>query len=118
MAAALACLAELEASDGIAHMRRIGTRFRDGMVGQGETHGLPVHWSGPPALPFMTFRDDEGSFARSRAFAAACAARGVYLHPHHNWFVSAALADPDVDRILEATDAAFDEVARSALHQG
>jgi glutamate-1-semialdehyde 2,1-aminomutase len=118
MAAALACLAELEASDAIAHMRRMGERLRDGMVAQGETHGLAVRWSGPPALPFMTFAADEGGFARSRTFAAACAARGVYLHPHHNWFVSAALAERDVDRILEATDAAFAEVARSPEHQG
>jgi glutamate-1-semialdehyde 2,1-aminomutase len=117
MAASLACLAELEASDAIAHMRRTGTRLRDGMVAQGERHGLPVHWSGPPALPFMTFRDDEGSFARSRTFAAACATHGVYLHPHHNWFVSAALRDADVDRILEVTDVAFREVARSPEHQ-
>jgi glutamate-1-semialdehyde aminotransferase len=65
----------------------------------------------------MTFRDDQGSFARSRAFAAACAARGVYLHPHHNWFVSAALGEPEVNRILDATDAAFTEVAGSPVHQ-
>jgi glutamate-1-semialdehyde 2,1-aminomutase len=66
----------------------------------------------------MTFHDDEGSFVRSRAFAAACAARGVYLHPHHNWFVSAALTDEDVDRILDVTDAAFADVARSPEHRG
>jgi glutamate-1-semialdehyde 2,1-aminomutase len=41
----------------------------------------------------------------------------VYLHPHHNWFVSAALRDTDVDRILDVTDAAFREVARSPEHQ-
>jgi glutamate-1-semialdehyde 2,1-aminomutase len=118
MAAALACLATVEADGAIAHMRRIGMRLRDGMVGQGETHGTPVHWSGPPALPFMTFRDDEGSFARSRMFAAGCAARGVYLHPHHNWFVSAALTDADVDRILDVTDVAFADVAHSPEHRG
>jgi glutamate-1-semialdehyde 2,1-aminomutase len=118
MAASIACLAELEATDAIARMRHAGTRLRDGMEAQGESHGMPIHWSGPPALPFMTFRDDQGSFARSRAFAAACAARGVYLHPHHNWFVSAALGDPEVNRILDATDAAFAEVAASPVHQG
>ena len=60
---------------------------------------------------------DEGGFARSRTFAAACAARGLYLHPHHNWFVSAAWTDPDVDRALEITDGAFAEVARSPEHR-
>ena len=41
-----------------------------------------------------------------------CAARGVYLHPHHNWFLSAALGEADVARVLEVTDGAFAEVAR------
>jgi glutamate-1-semialdehyde 2,1-aminomutase len=113
MAAALACIDELEASDAIARMKRAGTHLRDGMVAQGKAYGLQVNWSGPPALPFMTFLADEGSFARSRLFAAACVARGVYLHPYHNWFVCAALGDPDVERILDVTDAAFAEVARS-----
>jgi glutamate-1-semialdehyde 2,1-aminomutase len=115
-AAALACLAELEASGAVAHMARVGNALRDGLVRQGEAHGLPVRYTGPPAMPFMTFVADEGRFARSRVFAAECAARGVYLHPHHNWFVSAALGDAEVDRILAVTDAAFAVVARSAEH--
>jgi glutamate-1-semialdehyde 2,1-aminomutase len=118
MAAAMACLAELERSGAIARMRDVGERLRDGMTAQAESHDLPVHWSGPPALPFLTFQDDQGSFARSRVFAAACAARGLYLHPHHNWFVSAALTDADVARALDVTDAAFAATARSPEHQG
>src|SRR5262245_42756739 len=113
MAAALACLAELEVTGAIAHMERVGSRLRDGMVAQAAAHGLEVRYTGPPALPFLTFVADRGSFARSRVFATACVARGVYLHPHHNWFVSAALGDREVARILEVTDAAFAEVAQS-----
>jgi glutamate-1-semialdehyde 2,1-aminomutase len=60
----------------------------------------------------MTFVADAGSFERSRVFAAACAARGVYVHPHHNWFLSAALTDADLARVLDVTDLAFAEVAR------
>jgi len=111
--ASLACLAELEASEAVGHMARIGTRLRDGMVGQAAVHGFEVRYTGPPAMPFMTFAADGGSFERSRVFGAACAARGVYLHPHHNWFVSAALRDADVARILEVTDAAFRDVAHA-----
>ena len=73
---------------------------------------VAIRYTGPPAIPFMTFAADEGSFARSRTFAAACAARGVYLHPHHNWFLSAALDDADVARVLEVTEEAFREAAR------
>jgi glutamate-1-semialdehyde 2,1-aminomutase len=117
MAAAAACLAELDASGAIARMRDVGLRLRDGITRQATAHGLPVHWSGPPAIPFLTFRDDEGSFARSRVFAAACVAHGLYLHPHHNWFVSAALSDADVDRALAITDRALAVTARSPEHQ-
>jgi glutamate-1-semialdehyde 2,1-aminomutase len=114
MAAALACLAELEASDAIGQMSRLGTRLRDGLERQAAAHGLAVRSTGPPAIPFMTFVADAGSFERSRLFAAACAARGVYLHPHHNWFLSAALTDADLARVLDVTDLAFAEVARRA----
>ena len=112
MAAALACLQELEATGGIAYMARIGTELRAGMERQAATHGLAIRYTGPPAIPFLTFDADEGSFERSRIFAAACASHGVYLHPHHNWFLSTALADADVARVLEVTDEAFRAAAR------
>jgi glutamate-1-semialdehyde 2,1-aminomutase len=112
MAAALACLAELEASDAIGQMSRRGSRLREGLEQQAAAHGLAVRYSGPPTIPFMTFVADAGSFERSRLFAAACAARGVYLHPHHNWFLSAALGDADLGRVLDVTDLALREVAR------
>jgi glutamate-1-semialdehyde 2,1-aminomutase len=114
MTAALACLAELERSDAIAHMARIGTQLRTGLERQAVAHRLAIRYTGPPAIPFMTFAADEGSFARSRAFAAACVERGVYLHPHHNWFVCAAHSEADVARVLEVTEEAFGEAARCA----
>ena len=112
MAAALACIDELERSRAIEHMERMGTVLRVGMERQAAAHGLAVRSSGPPAIPFMTFVDDEG-FAQSRRFAAACAAHGVYLHPHHNWFLSAAHGEGEIGRVLEATEAAFREVAEA-----
>ena len=112
MAAALACIEELERSNAVAHMERMGTALRTGMERQAAAHGLAVRSSGPPAIPFMTFVGDEG-FADSRRFAAACAAHGVYLHPHHNWFLSAAHGEGEIGRVLEATEAAFREVAEA-----
>jgi glutamate-1-semialdehyde 2,1-aminomutase len=113
MAAALACLRELEACGAIAHMERVGVQLRRGVEAQAATHRLPIVYSGPPALPFLTFTDDV-QFARSRIFAAVCAERGVYLAPYHNWFLSAAHSDSDIDRVLEVTDEAFAAVARQA----
>jgi len=114
MAAALACLDELETSGAIDHMREMGQLFRDGLEDQARSHGLAVTSTGPPALPFMTFRDDR-KFARSKAFAAACARHGVFLAPYHNWFLSAAHREDDIRQALDATDLAFAEVRRKSV---
>ncbi|MFQ5665778.1 MAG: aspartate aminotransferase family protein [Candidatus Binatia bacterium] len=111
MAASLACLKELEATGGIEYMRSVGTMLCHGLEEQARSHGLDITVSGPPALPFMTFRDDPG-FDRSKVFGAACAARGVYMHPHHNWFLSTAHSEADIRRTLDVTDAAFGEVKK------
>jgi len=112
MAAALACLAELEATDAIAHMAHVGRLLREGIARQAAAHHTAIRYTGPDAIPFLTFVADEGSFARSRRWAAACAEGGVYLHPHHNWFVSAAHTEADIARVLDTTEEAFREVAR------
>ena len=114
LAASLACLAELEATDAVRVMAERGEQLKAGLLGQAAAHKLEVRYTGPPAIPYMTFVADQGSFVRSRLFGAACAARGVYLHPHHNWFLSAAHTERDVAWVLEATEEAFAETARVA----
>jgi len=111
MAAALACLRELAAGDAIARMATLGDRLCRGLEAAAQRHGLEVVTSGPPALPFMSFRDDPGQ-SLNRPFCAAAAERGVYLHPHHNWFLSAAHSDEDIARTLAVADEAFAVVAR------
>jgi glutamate-1-semialdehyde 2,1-aminomutase len=112
LAAALATVDELEAEDGIGRMERAGRRLCNGLGERAAAHGFDVVISGPPAIPFMTFRADEGSFKRSYAFAGACARRGVLFHPLHNWFLSVAHADVDIDVTLDAADESFREMKR------
>jgi len=38
---------------------------------------------------------------------------GVYLHPRHNWFISAAMTQADLGRALTATEAAFAAVGEA-----
>ena len=113
MAAGLATLQEIAASGAIDHMRHVGTLLCRGLEGQARAHGLRINVTGPPAIPFMSFAGDP-DFVRNRAFCAACAACGVYLHPHHNWFLSAAHTEEDILRTLDVTDAAFRVVAAAA----
>ena len=93
-------------------MARMGRALSAGLHAQAERHGLEVEVSGPPACPFLTFRDERNLY-RNQRFAAECVRLGVFLHPHHNWFISAALAGADVDRIVEVAGVAFEQVARA-----
>ena len=70
-------------------------------------------YSGAAGNPFLSFKNDL-KFARSRAFAAGCAERGVYLAPYHNWFLSAAHQARDIERVLEVTDEVFAALRRAA----
>jgi glutamate-1-semialdehyde 2,1-aminomutase len=107
MAAALATLNELERIDAIPTMDRLGRRLWQGLETLSATAGLGITMSGPPSIPFMTFRADEGNFERSLTFAAAWARAGVFVHPFHNWFLSAAHSDADIDEALKAAELAF-----------
>ena len=106
MAASLATLRILREGDGLEQMRRAGERLQQGLREQGRSHGLEINVSGPPQLPFLSFAGDHMN-QRAMVWAGECAKNGVYLHPYHNWFISAAHDDSSIDRALEGTDEAF-----------
>jgi glutamate-1-semialdehyde 2,1-aminomutase len=90
-------------------MVRAGALLRDGLARQARAHGLQITQSGPVQMPFLTFYRDvaEGTLDRANVFTGEAARHGVWLHPWHNWFLSAAHRDADVTLALERTDEAF-----------
>jgi glutamate-1-semialdehyde 2,1-aminomutase len=106
MAAAIATIGALRDEDAIAAMDRMGTRLRAGILDQAAARGLEIRYTGPAAMPYLTFAGDHGHELGS-AFAAAAVRAGAYLHPRHNWFISAAMTDDDLAAALAATDAGF-----------
>ena len=106
MRAAFATLNVLERDDGIGRMRRTGERLMAGLQERAQRHGFEVVCSGPPALPFMRFAD-ETDWRRQQKFCADIARRGVFFHPHHNWFVCTAHTEEDIAATLDAADASF-----------
>ena len=106
MAASLACLRVLECDAVIPRMLRLGKMFTDGLGAAAKRHGLQVRISGPPSLPFMKF-SNETNLLRQQRFCVEAVKRGVFLHPHHNWFMSAAMNEADVERALKVADEAF-----------
>lgn len=106
MAAALATLDCLERENGPERMRAMGQRFRDGIAAQAKAAGIGIRQSGPPQMPTILF-DDDANFAKGERFCAEALKRGVYLHPKHNMFLSAAHTEADIDEALAATQQAF-----------
>jgi len=106
IAAALACLKTLEEEKAIEKMMRLGRMLQDGLQERAEAHGLQITLSGPPTIPYMSFAN-ETHFKRSQVFSGNAARRGIILHPHHNWFLSAAHEEEDIQQTLIVADECF-----------
>jgi glutamate-1-semialdehyde 2,1-aminomutase len=106
MAAALVCLDEMESLNVTKVVKELGEALADGLRKLSEAHGLKLSITGPPAIPFMKFAN-ESNFLRSQLFCGECAQRGIFFHPHHNWFLSAAHTMEDINKTLEVADTGF-----------
>jgi glutamate-1-semialdehyde 2,1-aminomutase len=112
MAAAVATIKKLRATSAIATMEAMGRRLREGLEQQARAHDLQLRQTGPVQMPMIMFEDDP-DFVLGHRFVLETLRRGVYVHPWHNMFLSAAHQADDIDRVLEATDEALKQVARS-----
>lgn len=117
MAASLATIRILRDSDALAHTAAMGQRFRDGMDAAARRHGYHLRQTGPVQMPMLLIDGDQ-DLRLNNAFCAAALRHGVYLHPRHNLFLCAAHQPADVDRAVEAADAAFAEIAAAGLTPG
>ncbi|MDE1171174.1 MAG: aminotransferase class III-fold pyridoxal phosphate-dependent enzyme [Verrucomicrobium sp.] len=106
MAAALKTLQILERDGAVGKMAANGKRLMDGLVAAGKRHGYGMVASGPTAVPFLTFADDP-SLRRQQRFCVEVTKRGAFFHPHHNWFLSAAHTEADIDATLRMAGEAF-----------
>jgi len=111
MAAALATIDILENEDVVGHVARMGTILREGLAEQAKRHGFDLRQTGPVQMPQILFADD-AKRELGNAWCQACLRRGVYFHPWHNMFLSAAHTEADIAITLEATEEAFAELAR------
>ena len=106
MAAAVATIGALREEGAVPAMARIGTLLREGLEREAAQAGVPISQTGPAQMPNLSFPGDE-NHARAFAFCATAADHGVIVHPRHNWFVSAAHTEADVERALAAARAGF-----------
>lgn len=106
MAASLACMKIIERDGIIDRVLKLGLSLKEGVLQQAASLGLKVSYTGHPAMPFMTFVGDH-DFSINRFFCGEAAKRGVFLHPHHNWFISGAHTEKDIEQTLVVTEECF-----------
>ncbi len=105
MAAAIITIDILRNTDALARIRRLGEKFRDALDKLVTASGLPAQVVGLPVSPFLRFRDpteDPHAGRLKTTFFRETLRRGVMFHPNHQWFVSAAHTDEDVDATIAA----------------
>jgi glutamate-1-semialdehyde 2,1-aminomutase len=116
MAAAVATITAIREEGAVAAMQRTGTMLQEGIRRQADEAGVQISMTGPPTMPNLTFADD-ADLAKGKTFCGTVADHGVIIHPRHNWFLSAAHTDHDIERGLDATWAGFQAV-REAFGEG
>ncbi len=106
MAAALACIQELKRIDAPATLRGIGARLNEGLVRLAANYGYHLRVTGDPGMAYYRLTDDP-SLMLHQDWCAECTRRGAFFTSHHNWFVSAAHTDEDLQRTWDIADEAF-----------
>ena len=85
---------------------RSGERLRAGLHERARANGFTLRQSGPVQMPLFLFEEDVDLRLGFR-WSSEMLQRGVYVHPWHNMFLSAAMSVEDIDRALEAAEGAF-----------
>ncbi|MCD0453333.1 aminotransferase class III-fold pyridoxal phosphate-dependent enzyme [Actinocorallia sp. API 0066] len=109
MAAAIATLTELVRVDGVSRMRVLGERLTTGLNRIAADAGVPLVVSGVPAMPKIRFENDP-ELRLANEFCGIALEHGAFLHPWHNWFLSAAHTEENIDVALTAAAIGADAV--------
>ncbi len=105
-AAAIATIDEIQDSGAIEKIDRMGRLLLKGLQEAADAVGVKIRLTGPPAMPFMAFVNDP-AFEKNRFFCGQAARRGIFFHPHHNWFICAAITEADICRTIEVAHECF-----------
>ncbi|MDN3270122.1 aminotransferase class III-fold pyridoxal phosphate-dependent enzyme [Streptomyces sp. MA15] len=113
MAAALATVRKLRSGDHLKRIWQMGERLQSGLGRLVEEFGAPIDVVGHPPMPFLDFRfgDEDRNQQAKRSFYTATIREGVFLHPNHHWFISAATTDDDIDMAVGAARRGFEALA-------
>jgi glutamate-1-semialdehyde 2,1-aminomutase len=106
MAAALVTLRMVAETDYLERIVHLGRRLREGLDERAVARGFGLRQTGPVQMPLFLF-DEDADLRLGFFWSSEMLKRGVYVHPWHNMFLSAAMTEADIDVALNAADGAF-----------
>jgi glutamate-1-semialdehyde 2,1-aminomutase len=109
MAVALKTLEIAERENLSTELEKRGTQLTEGMLALGQSHGVELVASGEPAMPYVRVAGDP-SFKQQQKLCSAAIQEGLFLHPHHNWFLCAAHKEAVIEESLEHFEAALSQL--------
>lgn len=121
MAAALATIQELEDTNAIDHMWKIGKQLSEGLRDLVTDMKVKAEVMGAVPMPYLLFgnKEDYGKVWRSNVeesrstkedkrlwevFYGEMIKKGVFLHPNHHWFTCLSHTDEDVRKTLQVAE--------------
>src|SRR3979411_747652 len=87
-------------------MPALGERLRAGLAERAAAHGFGLRQTGPAQMPLFLF-DEDADLRVGFAWSSEMLERGIYVHPWHNMFLSAAMTAADIDAALNAAEGSF-----------
>lgn len=106
MAAALATLQELKRLNAPEYLRSLGEKFNNGLIKIAKDYGFNLKVTGHPSMAYYRITDDPTLTLHQR-WCAECTKRGAYFTSHHNWFLSMAHTEKDIEKTWEIAEDAF-----------
>ena len=79
------------------------------MAAIAKDYGYELKVSGHASMPYLRIVNDE-SLMLHQDWCAACTQRGAYFTSHHNWFISTAHSDEDIQRTWDIVGDAFQAI--------
>ena len=113
MAAALACLQEMKRIDAPKVMLDQGKKLLDGMAAIARGYGYTLNITGAASMPYLSTAGDE-SIMFHQSLCGECTRRGALFASHHNWFMSTAHTDADIQRTWDILDDAYQALKKGA----
>lgn len=114
MRAALTSITMSEEKNVPQSVMKKGQFFCERLEEMAKKFNYSLKMTGPSSMPYPWFEGDENLFLIQK-FCQLASKQGLYFHPHHNWFISDAHDQKSLERALELTGRAFEELDSSLV---